>query len=154
MICQQYKLAFNRAASSIGVTCTSGRLRSLEWPMQSQSKWLRLIFCTLLLCTSLVMTNCGLTTDGPGAVFVDPGKYVLYDCNALCVLWKNLTARQKELQNLIDKAKESAAGGVIGSLAYRTDYDFVVSEEILVQRRAADLKCSITATFKSDDAIR
>ena len=43
--------------------------------MQSQSECLRLIFCTLLLCTSLMMTDCGLTTDGPGAVFVDPGKY-------------------------------------------------------------------------------
>jgi hypothetical protein len=42
-------------------------------------------------------------------VFVDPGRNALYDCNALGVRWKSLTARQKELQNLIDKAKESAA---------------------------------------------
>lgn len=65
-----------------------------------------------------------------------------------------MTARQKELQNLIDKANESAAGGVIGSLAYRSDYDSVLTEKVLVQRRAADLKCSVTPDYKSDDEIR
>jgi hypothetical protein len=124
--------------------------------MQSQSECLRLIFCTVLLCTSLMITNCGLSTDGPGAAFVDPGMYAnsSYHCDDLFRRLKVLTARQKELQNLIDKARESAAGAVLGSLSYRTDYDSVVSEEILVQRRAADLKCSVTPDFKSDDAIR
>ena len=124
--------------------------------MQSHSEYLRLIFCTLLLCTSLMMTDCGLTTDGPGAVFVDPGKYAnsQYHCDDLIRRWKVLLAREKELKSLIDKANQSAAGGVIGSLAYRSDYDSVLTEKILVQRRAADLKCSVTPDFKSDDAIR
>jgi hypothetical protein len=78
-----------------------------------------------------MMTDCGPAADGPGAVFVDPGKYTFYDCNALGVRWKDLTARQRELQNLIDKADESAAGGVIGSLAYRSDYDSVLTEKML-----------------------
>ena len=124
--------------------------------MQSQSECLRLIFCTVLLCTSLMMTDCGLTTDGPGAVFVDPGKYAnsLSLQRRLVLRWKELIAREKELKSLIDKANQSAAGGVIGSLAYRSDYDSVLTEKILVQRRAADLKCSVTPDYKSDDAIR
>jgi hypothetical protein len=124
--------------------------------MQSLSEHWRLIFCTLLLCTSLMMTNCGLTTDGPGAVFVDPGMYAnsLYHCDDLILRWKVLLAREKDLKSLIDKANQSAAGGVIGSLAYRSDYESVLTEEILVQRRAADLKCSLTPDYKSDNAIR
>jgi hypothetical protein len=122
--------------------------------MQSQSGCLRLIFHNVLFCTFLMMTDCGLTTDGPGAVFVDPGKYGLYDCNALGLRWKELIVREKELKSLIDKSNESAAGGVIGSLAYRSDYDSVLTEKILVQRRAADLKCSVTPDYKSDNAIR
>ncbi len=90
------------------------------------------------------MTDCGLTTDGPGAVFVDPGKYALYDCSALSLRWKELITREKDLRNLIERASESAAGGVIGSIAYRSDYDSVLTEKILVQRRVADLKCSVT----------
>ena len=122
--------------------------------MQSHSEYLRLIFCTLLLCTSLMMTDCGLTTDGPGAAFVDPGKYDAYHCDDLIRRWKVLIARQKDPKSLIDKADQSAAGGVIGSLAYRSDYKSVLTEKILVQRRAADLKCSVTPDYKSDDAIR
>ena len=122
--------------------------------MQSQSGCLRLIFCSVLLCTFLMMTDCGLSTEGPGAVFVDPGKYDLYDCNALGLRWKELIAREKELKSLIERSNESAAGGVIGSLAYRSDFDTALSEKILVQRRAADLKCSVTPDYKSDDAIR
>jgi hypothetical protein len=30
----------------------------------------------------------------------------------------------------------------------------VLTEKILVQRRAADLKCSVTPDYKSDSAIR
>lgn len=122
--------------------------------MQSQSGCLRLIFCSVLLCTFLMMTDCGLTTDGPGAAFVDPGEYDLYDCNALGLRWQKLIVREKELKSLIDRANESAAGAVIGSLNYRFDYDSVLTEKILVQRRAADLKCSVTPDYKSDNAIR
>jgi hypothetical protein len=124
--------------------------------MQSHSECLRLIFCSLLLGTSPIMTGCGLTTDGPGTVFVDPGKYAnsQYHCDDLILRWKELLAREKDLKGLIDKANESAAGGVIGSLAYRSDYDSVLTEKILVQRRAADLKCSVTSDYKSDNAIR
>ena len=41
--------------------------------MRSHSGCLHPIFCTVLLCTFLMITDCGLTTEGPGAVFVDPG---------------------------------------------------------------------------------
>ena len=65
-----------------------------------------------------------------------------------------MIVREKELKSLIDRANESAAGAVIGSLNYRSDYDSVLTEKILVQRRAADLKCSVTPDYKSDNAIR
>jgi hypothetical protein len=76
--------------------------------MQSQSECLHLISCAVLLCTSLMMANCGLTADGPGAVFVDPGMYDGYHCDDLIRRWKVLIARQEDLKNLIDKANESA----------------------------------------------
>ena len=123
--------------------------------MQMQSEWLRLALCAVLLgIISVSINNCGLSEDGPGAVFVDPGKYALYDCNTLGLRWKELITREKDLRNLIEKSSESAAGGVIGSLAYRSDYDSVLTEKVLVQRRVADLKCSVPPDYKSDDAIR
>ena len=77
--------------------------------MQMQSEWLRLALCAVLLgIISVSITNCGLSEDGPGAVFVDPGMYDGYHCDDLIRRWKVLIARQEDLKNLIDKANESA----------------------------------------------
>jgi hypothetical protein len=43
---------------------------------------------------------------------------------------------------------------VIGSLAYRSDYESVLTEEKLVQRAAVDRKCGFTPDFQSDHTIR
>ena len=76
--------------------------------MQSHSECLRPIFCTLLLCTSLMMTDCGLTTDGPGAVFVDPGMYAnsSYRCDDLSLAGILLSGTKTKSSY---KANQSAA---------------------------------------------
>jgi hypothetical protein len=43
---------------------------------------------------------------------------------------------------------------VIGTIAYRSDYESVLTEEKLVQREAAAKKCELTTTFQSDQSIR
>jgi hypothetical protein len=43
---------------------------------------------------------------------------------------------------------------VIGSLAYRTDYESVLSEEKLLQRTATEKNCNFTPDFQSDHSIR
>ncbi len=97
--------------------------------------------------------GCGLN-DGPGAVLVDPGHYSAYHCDDLAKRWQELLTREKELRGLMDKASEGGGGTVIGSLAYRTDYESVLTEERLVQRAAADRKCAFTPDYQSDHTIR
>ncbi len=65
-----------------------------------------------------MMTDCGLTADGPCAVFVDPGKYAILNMTAtpLSGAGKYCLRARRTWKNLIDKANQSAAGGVIGSL--------------------------------------
>ena len=79
----------------------------------------------------LALTGCGLSTDGAGALFVDPGRYTLYHCDDLAARRKMLIARENELRGLIERAGESTGGAVIGSFAYRSDYDAVLAEEKL-----------------------
>jgi len=124
--------------------------------MQMQSRWLRLPLCAILLSVlSLSITNCGLSEEGPGGLFVDPGKYALYGCNDLALERTKLIAREKDLRAQIRRADESAAGAVIGSLAYRSDYESVLTEEKLVQRKAEDKKCSFAfgPDYQSDHTI-
>jgi hypothetical protein len=108
----------------------------------------------LLSLAAVALAGCSMT-DGAGSILVDPGRYAAYHCNDLTARWKVLVVREKQLRGLIDKANEGGgAGAVIGSLAYRTDYDSVLTEEKLVQRAAADKNCAFTAEFQSDQTIR
>jgi hypothetical protein len=102
----------------------------------------------------LALTGCGLSTDGAGALFVDPGRYTLYRCDDLVARRKVLMARENELRGLIERAGESSGGAVIGSFAYRSDYDSVLAEEKLLQRNAAEKNCSFASPLQSDQTIR
>ena len=99
------------------------------------------------------LAGCAMS-DGPGALLIDPGRYSAYHCNDLAARWKVLVAREKDVSRLMDKADEGAGGAVIGSLAYRTDYDSVLSEEKLLQKTAAEKNCGFTVEFQSDRGIR
>jgi hypothetical protein len=112
---------------------------------------------SFLLCVAaaagMALAGCGLG-NGPGSWLVDPGRYEVYHCTDLVARWKQLATREKELRALMDKASQSGTGAVIGAVAYRTDYESVLTEEKLVQREANDKKCELTTTFQSDQSIR
>jgi hypothetical protein len=65
-----------------------------------------------------------------------------------------LVARENELRGLIEKANETSAGAVIGSISYRSDYDAVLVEKKLLQSVAADKKCAFAQDYQSDHMIR
>jgi hypothetical protein len=106
----------------------------------------------LAVFAACALGGCG--ANDPGALLIDPGRYDAYHCNDLAARWKVLVAREKELTGLIDKADESNGGAVIGSLAYRTDYESVRSEEKLLQTTAAEKNCGFNPSFQSDQTIR
>ena len=112
---------------------------------------------SFLLCVAaaagMALAGCG-GSNGPGSWLVDPGRYEAYHCNDLVTRWKTLTDREKELHALMDKASQSGTGAVIGAVAYRADYEGVLTEEKLVQRQANEKKCELTTTFQSDQSIR
>ena len=112
---------------------------------------------SFLLCAAgavgMTLAGCG-GGNGPGSWLVDPGRYEAYHCNDLVTRWKALTERERDLRALMDKASQSGAGAVIGTVAYRTDYESVLTEEKLVQRQASEKKCELTTTFQSDQSIR
>jgi hypothetical protein len=111
----------------------------------------------LLLCATaaagMTLAGCGLG-NGPGSFLVDPGRYEAYHCNDLVTQWKALTDREKDLRALMDKASQSGTGAVIGAVAYRSDYESVLTQEKLVQRQAAEKNCELTTKFQSDQSIR
>jgi len=109
-----------------------------------------------LICVlaAFALAGCGMSEE-VGMLTVDPGRYSAYHCNDLATRWKELLKREKDLRSLMDKASESEGGAVIGSVAYRADYDNVLGEEKLVQRTAAEKKCEpVSPSYQSDQTIR
>ncbi|HUD87941.1 MAG TPA: hypothetical protein VMR17_15975 [Xanthobacteraceae bacterium] len=106
----------------------------------------------LLVLAGVALAGCGMS-DGPGSLFVDPGRYDAYHCNELAARWKYLIEREQTLHNLMNKASEASGGGVIGSIAYGADYDSVLTEKKIVQREAAEKKCELVPAFQSDQTI-
>jgi hypothetical protein len=106
----------------------------------------------LLVLAGVALAGCGMA-DGPGSLFVDPGRYDAYHCNELAARWKYLIEREQTLHNLMSKASEASGGGVIGSISYGADYDSVLTEKKIVQREAAEKKCELVPAFQSDQTI-
>jgi hypothetical protein len=111
------------------------------------------LLCAAAAAGMTALAGCG-GGNGPGSWLIDPGRYEAYHCNDLVTRWKQLTDREKELRALMDKASQSGTGAVIGAVAYRSDYESVLTEEKLVQREANEKKCELTTTFQSDQSIR
>ena len=107
---------------------------------------------SVALLALIPLAGCG--SDGAGAIFIDPGRYTLYHCDELATRRKALIARETELRGLMERASESAAGSVIGSLAYRSEYDSVIAEQRLLQRNAAEKNCSFASPLQSDQTLR
>ena len=119
----------------------------------ARRRWLGVIMGVLLCGLFCGLAGCGMS-DGAGALFVDPGRYTLYRCEDLAARRKVLVAREAELRGLIEKASESTGGAVIGSLAYRSDYDSVLTEQKLLQRKAEEKNCGFVAPSQSDQVLR
>jgi hypothetical protein len=106
----------------------------------------------VLVLAGVALAGCGMG-DGPGSLFVDPGRYDAYHCNELAARWKYLNEREQTLRNLMDKASEGSGGSVIGSISYGADYNSVLTEKKIVQRQATEKKCELVPAFQSDQTI-
>ncbi len=105
------------------------------------------------ILAAAALAGCGLS-DGYGSLIVDPARYSAYHCKDLVAQRANLLKRERELRNLIDKANEGTGGVAVGAMAYRTDYEAVLSEEKLLQRTAAEKNCELVPTYQSDQSVR
>jgi ethanolamine ammonia-lyase large subunit len=90
----------------------------------------------------------------PGRSESIQAKFTFYPCDDdLARRWTELIKREDELRELIEKANENAAGAVIGSVAYRSDYEAVLAQEKMVQRTGRK-RCGFMADYQSDHIVR
>jgi hypothetical protein len=106
----------------------------------------------MLLLGAAALSGCG--SDGAAGLLVDPARYSAYHCKDMIAESQNLATREKKLRDLMDKASESGGGTIIGTLAYRSDYETVLEQQKMLKRTAAQQKCELVPTYSSDRIIR
>jgi hypothetical protein len=97
----------------------------------------------LLAALEFGCTLAGCAANDSGQLLIDPGRYDVYKCDDLAKRWKVVSAREKDLRELMARADQSSGGVVVGALAYRADYEAVLSDERLLQHTAAAKNCAL-----------
>jgi len=110
------------------------------------------LIAVIWLATGLVLSACG--RDDPGRFMVDPARFTVLHCKDLIEQMKKLQDREKQLRNLQAQASQGGGGTLMGNMAYRPEFETVLSQEKLVQRAAAEKKCELTPGYQSDQSIR
>ncbi len=94
-------------------------------------------------CAALALAGCsgGISSVYDSGLWVQPGKYDFLKCPQLAQQSVGLSAREKELVSLMDRANQSAAGPVVNFMVYDADLQQVRAELALVQRTAREKGC-------------
>jgi len=98
------------------------------------------------------LIGCGTALENTFTVFADPGKYEWDSCEQLLSQRKYWENKEKELKQLIDRARQGTGGAVISVVAYQTDYVRAQEELKVVDMTLRVKKCK--TDWQSDSVIR
>jgi hypothetical protein len=101
----------------------------------------------------MVLAGC---SDGIGTMFADPGRYSVFHCKDMVARWAELNTRENQLGDLMLRASQGTGGTVIGAMAYRPEYEQVLTEKRMLKRAAVEKKCDLApqSNYQSDGTIR
>jgi hypothetical protein len=102
----------------------------------------------------LFLAACSSLGDNPATLFADPGKYQYSSCEQLANQRKQLSTREQELKQLMDRAEQSAGGALVNVLAYKADHVAASEELKVVENAARNKRCDTTETWRSNSALR
>jgi hypothetical protein len=102
---------------------------------------------SLTVSISALLAGCAVSGERAEDFYVAPGKYIFYDCKQLAGVAAHFEQRDKELKDLMARAKQGAGGELVSAMAYNSDYYSNLGELKDVRREQAEKKCdpSITA---------
>lgn len=83
-----------------------------------------------------------------------PGKFRLYDCASLDKQGAELLKRERELDNLMQKARQSPGGEIAIAAAYQSEYNTVRGDIQAIETTGAERRCVLKFRTVSERAIR
>lgn len=95
-----------------------------------------------LLLTPAV-TGCAANVEVANALFVQPGKYNFLRCQDLAQRSAGFAARERELNSLMERANQSAAGPLVNVMVYAAELEQVRADQRLLIRTAQEKNCDL-----------
>lgn len=96
----------------------------------------------LLGVICLALGGCSIALDNTNGVFsAAPGKYDFLDCPGIQGRMRGSTTREKELTNLMERAKQDAFGPVINTLVYQDELNQVRADQHALMKAADEKRC-------------
>ena len=94
-------------------------------------------------CAALALAGCarGLEDVYSTDLWVEPGKFDFYKCPDLARQSLAVSAHEKELVSLMERANQSAAGPVVNVMVYDADLKQTRAQLALLQRTAREKGC-------------
>ena len=89
----------------------------------------------------VLLAGCAVSGERADDFYVAPGKYIFYDCKQLAGTAAHFEERDKELKDLMARAKQGAGGELVSAMAYNSDYYSNLGELKDVRREQAEKKC-------------
>ena len=100
------------------------------------------------------LAGCASSVGNTPTFLADPGLYEFHSCEQILAFQRLQEERRQQLRENMEKAERSAAGAVIGVMAYRVDYA-AAGEELKVLAATARAKnCPQPQPWRSTTAIR
>jgi hypothetical protein len=105
--------------------------------------------------TAIVLAGC-TSGDGIGTILADPGRYSAFHCKDMADRWVALNKRETLLGDLMLRASQGTGGTVIGAMAYRPEYEQILTEKRMLKRAAVEKKCDLVpqSNYQSDNIVR
>ena len=97
----------------------------------------------LLGVICLALGACSIALDNTSGVFsTTPGKYDFLDCPGIQGRIRGSTAREQELINLMERAKQDAFGPVVNTLVYQDELNQVRADQHTLMKAADEKRCT------------
>ena len=122
--------------------------------MQDRTYTAWLTRATLLALTVFGAAACSSSSSVNVMLFADPGKYEYHTCDQILKAGHGTAAREAKLRELIQKAEQSAGGGLVSTVAYRGEYRTVVEELAVIDTVSRRKNCLTPPSWRSTTAIQ
>lgn len=96
----------------------------------------------VVLAATLPLAGCETTSDPLSVAATAPGQYDLYDCAALKVAARAVVSRQRELEQLMARANQGPAGGLVSATTYQPEYVTLRGKMTQLRQAAAANHCN------------